>query len=331
MRRSLNFRQPKLVLLAVLLLPLLKGTAQSITACRIHTTDIDNFWQAYDSIRVSPDSIAQANLLERLFLSRASEGLVGFMKLENYNTAKYLRKIKTYPAFWASIRPKTFLTEANRKRICDVFKKFSTVYPSFAPPDVYFTIGCLQAGGTSSGNKLLIGTEIAAADSTVDASEMGDWLRRVFKDNKDVVYLVAHETVHSQQKGGDAEIDGKSDLLGYCLREGAADFIAELILDQPLVSPYMSYGRQHEKALWTAFKKEMYGQKEDNWLYNGDNARDQPADLGYFIGYAICRSYYRKNGNKRQAIRDILQLTYDKVQPHRFLERSGYEAGLTAL
>jgi hypothetical protein len=49
------------------------------------------------------------------------------------------------------------------------------------------------------------------------------------------------------------------------------------------------------------------------------------ADLGYFIGYAICGAYYRQAKDKQQAIRDIIELNYaDTAATERFLKRSGY-------
>ena len=150
--------------------------------------------------------------------------------------------------------------------------KFKKLYLNFKQPDIFFTIGCLNSGGTTKPNKILIGSEIAASDSTVDASEVGSWLRGVFKLNTSVVSMVAHEVGHTQQKGGDSEEDGKSNLLGYCIKEGACDFIAELLLDKPVQSPYMTYGKANEKTLWKLFQKDMFGQETKDWLYNGGQA-----------------------------------------------------------
>lgn len=98
--------------------------------------------------------------------------------------------------------------------------------------------------------------------------------------------MVAHELGHTQQVEGWNEI-----LLGNCIREGACDFIAELIY-KPVTSPYMTYGNINEKQLWVDFEKEMLSPETRNWLYNGDNSPNGIADLGYFIGYKICKSYY---------------------------------------
>ena len=45
------------------------------------------------------------------------------------------------------------------------------------------------------------------------------------------------------------------------------------------------------------------------WLYNyGGGGGERPADLGYWIGAEICRSYYGNAKDKREALRDIVTL-----------------------
>ena len=46
----------------------------------------------------------------------------------------------------------------------------------------------------------------------------------------------------------------------------------------------------------------------NDWLYNGSAAKGRPADLGYYIGYKICEAYYRVAKDKKQAVKDILEI-----------------------
>ncbi|SEL79552.1 hypothetical protein SAMN05421740_11076 [Parapedobacter koreensis] len=44
-------------------------------------------------------------------------------------------------------------------------------------------------------------------------------------------------------------------------------------------------------------------------------------DLGYFMGYAICKSYYEKAHDKKLAIKAIIELDYaDLAATKQFLE-----------
>ena len=202
--------------------------------------------------------------------------------------------------------------------------RFKKLYPPFREPKVYFTIGCLNSGGTTTKTKILIGSEIAASNNKVDSTELDKWLVDVFKMQSNIVSMVAHEVGHTQQINGDSENDGQSNLLGYCIAEGSCDFISELILEKPVASPYMEYGKANEKELWKIFKVEMLGQETKNWLYNGNEAPNGNADLGYFIGYKICKSYYENSKNKKTALREIIELNYTKENVVEFLNKSKY-------
>lgn len=47
------------------------------------------------------------------------------------------------------------------------------------------------------------------------------------------------------------------------------------------------------------------------WLYN--STLEKPGDLGYWVGYRIVKSYYQHATDKRQAFREILEMTDPKV------------------
>jgi uncharacterized protein YjaZ len=84
-----------------------------------------------------------------------------------------------------------------------------------------------------------------------------------------------------------------------------------------------SYGDAHEQALWAEFQKEMWGTDTSHWLYQGDRAKDRPADLGYYVGYKICEAFYRRSADKPEAVRRILRI----ADPEAFLKESGYAGG----
>jgi len=295
---------------------------------KIETIDIDNFWIAYDSIQKTNDKTLQIKIVQELYLDKASIGLKDFMILREHTAKRHLENILNYPKFWISVRPKTLEINSYKKEIEKIMLRFKKLYPDFKQPDIYFTIGCLNSGGTTSKDKILIGSEIASSDKTTNASELGNWLQSVFKDQKNVVSMVAHEVGHTQQKDGDSEDDGGSNLLGYCIREGACDFISELLLKKDVVAPYMTYGSQHEKELWKLFSKEMMTQETKNWLYNGRQAPNGNADLGYYIGYKICKTFYNNSKNKKQAIKEIIELEYSKEKVINFLKKSKYSEKL---
>jgi Predicted Zn-dependent protease (DUF2268) len=299
--------------------------AQTSPGTKIYTTDIENFWTAYDSALSVKDSVQQKQFIQTLYLDQGTPGLQDFIKARDFSPGRFVRSFLKHPKFWASIRPHTLQIEAYKPDLEVVMDRYRKIDPAFQQPDIYFAISPLITGGTTSKRRILIGSEIAAADSTVDASDVNVFFQGVFRNNQNVVYMIAHETMHTQQIGLDAPDSTPTDLLVQCVAEGAADFMAEKVLQRPITSTYILYGRTVEKELWEKFKKDMTGMEMKNWLYNGSTAPDGHGDLGYFMGYSICQSYYQQAADKKQAIHDIFSLNYaDKNMIHQFFDKSGY-------
>ena len=71
-----------------LLLPLfllssfsLRSAAQDTN--KVFTTDIDNFWIAYDSIQTTTDSLMQIDFIQKLYIDKGTKGLRSFMVLRD--------------------------------------------------------------------------------------------------------------------------------------------------------------------------------------------------------------------------------------------------------
>jgi hypothetical protein len=296
------------------------ATAQSNNQ-KVFTSDIDNFWKAYDSCQTTKDSIKQLHFIQTLYVNKGTEGLKAFMQARDYSAPLWTKLIRLYPKFWNSVRPNTFSVKSKAKEIEASIQKLKQLYPELKEAKMYFTVGGLRSGGTTMNDMVLIGTEIATGNPTTDVSELPNkWLEGVFKNQEsdNIVPLNIHEYVHTQQKGEPQE------LLGLAIKEGACDFITELVIGKLITNNYLVYGRQHETELKEQFKADMFTPAYQNWLYNGSNAKTV-ADLGYFMGYTICKSYYNNSTDKRKAIRQIIELNYsDTAAVENFLRQSSY-------
>ncbi|MFT4152906.1 Ig-like domain-containing protein [Parafilimonas sp.] len=295
--------------------------AQSVTEQKVFTKDIDNFWIAYDSVKSTTDSVKQAHFVQTIYVDKGTPGLKSFMKARNYSTELYIKLINKYPEFWTSIRPKTLQVKNKTKDIEGSIAKLKILYPELKNAKMYFTIGGLRSGGTTTDSMVLIGAEIATGDSTTNVSEFSNkWLAGVFKEQSsdNLVSLNVHEYIHTQQNG---ESDN---LLAQAIKEGSCDFMAELVIGKSLQRNYITYGQQHKKELKETFKKDMFTTAYDKWLYNGNDTKTV-ADLGYFMGYEICKSYYANAKNKKRAIKEIIELNYsDTSAVEGFLKKSRY-------
>ncbi len=285
----------------------------------VNTDDIDRYWQAYDSVVTTIDTAKQVDLMQRLYVDKGTPGLKAFMKARDYDAKLWVTLIHKYPKFWKSIRSNTLSIKKQVPAITSSIANFRKLYPEMRPAKMYFTVGGLRSGGTTTDDMVLVGTEIATADKNTEASELSDWLKNVFKDQQtsNLVSLNVHEYVHTQQKAGEGV------LLAQTIMEGSADFIAELVTRKKNNNAYMKYGREHEQELKEKFQIEMFSTATDNWLYNG--SKNPHPDMGYFMGYVICKAYYEHQTDKKLAVKKIIELDYsNEKQVLDFLKDSEY-------
>lgn len=291
----------------------------------IISTDIDNFWSAFDQVKTTKDSLQQLAILQKEYVDKGTPGLKAFMQAKGYTTAAWLDCIRNYPKYWASIRQKTYQVKALNKEFDPYLKKFKQLYPELKPANIYFCIGAMRSGGTTLGDKVLIGAELATGDPEVDLSELPEgtkkWLNTYFGSQpfKNIVLLNMHEYVHTQEKRSG------NNLLGQSIFEGTADFVAELITGKVPGMPYMTYGRTNEAELKQKFKEQMFLTNFSDWLYNGTANSFGVGDLGYYMGYAICKTYYNQAKDKKAAIKTLIELDYgDDAVVENFLGQTNY-------
>lgn len=289
-------------------------------AARLITTDIENFWRAYD--KATPENLAE--VLDRDYLKPGSPGLKDFQRLRIKDADTLAQTIHTYPKYYSSIRESTLGIRAMEKRIRASFYALKYLYPDAVFPDVYFVIGRLSSGGTISTRGLLIGTEMFARTPKTPDTELTQWHKQVTALVDNLPLIVAHELIHFQQKH---PLASRSSLLARSIIEGGADFLGELIAGDHINRHLHAYGNEREVRLWDEFRKEMDGNKLTNWLYNGSEIKDRPADLGYYIGYKIVESHYARTTDKRKAIREVLTIE----DFSKFLKASGYEEKIEQL
>lgn len=294
----------------------------------VESADVDRFWTAYDRIVATPDDADRRRILQREFLDPGSAGLKAFMQAKGYDADCYLDAIRRYPKFWGSVRTGSLALAARGGEFAPAIARFRELYPALRPARIYFAIGCLRSSGTTLGDKVLIGAEIAGGDPRTDVSELPERMSRALgvyfrsEPGTQLVLLNVHEYVHTQQKGPGAN------LLAQAMYEGAADFVAERITGQVPAQPYMRYGPRNEATLKRDFRAQMHATDWSGWLYNGPGNAYGTGDLGYYIGYAIMRDYYQRAPDQSRALAEIIELDYrDGAKVEAFLERSGFYAG----
>lgn len=290
------------------------------------TQDIPNFWNAYDSIILTKDSLLQIDLINRLYIAKASPGLQGMMQVKNYTAPDYIYAINNYPKFWNSVRNNTLKAGKYAGDIEKGIQQLRKLYPALKPANIYFTIGVLRSGGTTLDNRILIGSEVALTDKNTVSSEFEKrypHLRRYFDTdpvNGNVTFLNVHEYIHTQQK-----LSSQYSLLAQSIVEGVAEFVTVKALGIPSPNPQIKHGKIIDDKLRPVFIREMFATDFNNWLWNSPDNEFGMGDMGYYIGYTISEKYYSKAADKKKAISDLINFDYaDDEKLYRLVDQSGY-------
>lgn len=284
---------------------------RDIANMKFVAADINNFWTMYDKYMAS----GNASDIEQYYFSMQSPGLKAMMQVRDVNPAAMEKVLKKFPKYLNSIRANTFKIKSTEEKIKKYFLKLKEIYPDVLYPDIYFVMGCFNTGGTVLDRLLLIGAEMQCSDRNSTKGELTTWLKGNIGAFRNIEFIVMHESIHTLQ------VSRAAKLLDAVIIEGSCDFIASLVTGKKPKTPHYIYGEENEEELWSKLKQNLDEQSYSNWLYQGDNSDKRPADLGYFMGYRICEEYYNAAADKKQAVKDIIEVKdFDA-----FLKKSGYE------
>ncbi len=313
-----------LALAIVFATPLLNACAQDVRT-QVHTGDVTNFWTAFDLIQATRDTAEQRRLLHHHFIDPASPGQSGMFAARRCTPDDYLHAIRSYPRFWASVRANMLRAADHAPAMRESAARLRAMFPAMRPADIYFTVGVLRSGGTVHDGMVLIGTELSLAESETTTDELPDELGHLpafFATNRTehLAFVNVHELVHTQQPGR-----WGYDLLSQCLHEGIAEFAATLAMNTPSYTPCVAYGEAHTEAVRSVFEEELFAYWIDRWIWNDTLGPFPVRDMGYYVGYAMARSFYERSVDKERAFTELIGLNCeDRAAVEAFADRCGW-------
>jgi len=130
-------------------------------ATEIVTSDLDNFWVAFD--KAGPEINPSA--LDTYYLKPGSKGVKGFTNGRIENSENLSKVIKSHIKYYHSIKPSIDSIGGMKTHIVQALVKLKDYYPEAIFPSVYFVIGAMNSGGTSSNDGLIIGAEMYGLSS----------------------------------------------------------------------------------------------------------------------------------------------------------------------
>jgi hypothetical protein len=278
----------------------------------IFHNDLTNFWNSFEKVNENE----LKNWLWSDYLFSGSSQVRYFFNNCVRNLDFFTEQLCRKKGYYLSVKDNTIEIAQNTTLINHLVYLFETYFGLSVSPKFYFIIGSLNCGATTKGKDIIIATEMYARDTGTDISSLNLWEVQNTENKEFLRDLVSHELAHLYQKYSDSDT-----LLAQCIKEGAADFIANKVVGIKLNPFIYDYGYKNEHILKEQFKQEYSNLNWNNWLYNGRTTNDNyPSDLGYFIGYRICERYFENSNDKKQAMFEILNIK-DFLD---FIQKSGY-------
>ena len=280
------------------------------------TSDIENFWRAFD-LAESSDRKYHPEIYQQEYFDQGTIGLQDFITLRIESADSLAETVEKHGKYYRSVRLITNRLDEITKTVGEKSLKFASYYPKAIFPNVYFVIGKMSSAGTPSENGILIGTEMFGRSEETNIDELSAWHRQAISNLQGIPGVVVHELIHIQQR---YPVDPRT-VLGQAVLEGSASFLTGLVFSDE-ANNLNSDPSHEEELLWKEFSAEMHEYDHSNWFGASSMKDNRPPDLGYTIGAKICESYCCNAPDLKQAIDDILNIQSFED----FLRDSGYPA-----
>ncbi len=291
----------------VLSLPAHGGSEPPVPSPDIHIEDVERFYRLYDAANGHPT----AEQLQRDYIDAGSDGLYTLARLRNVTGARIAETLARNPQIYSNARRCMAVLPRVKERVQVALAALHRLNPEARFPPVTVAV--------SRGKPAGIGYPDTGIQIGLEAVCAADFMNPDVEDR--FVHVICHEYVHIQQAHA---LAGRDDLtvLERSLLEGGAEFISEQISGLAGQAHFPELTKGREKEIETAFLADQDKTDLSAWLDN--SSLEKPGDLGYWVGHRIVKSYYRHATDKRQAIRDIFQMTDAKA----FLANSGWYPGI---
>jgi hypothetical protein len=273
----------------------------------IHVEDVERFYAVYDAAGGHPT----ADQLQHDYLDPGSDGLHVFAQLRNISGARIADTLAKHPEVYSDARRCMDVLPHARTRLKVALRNLTRLYPEAKLPPVTIAVG--------RGKPVGVGSSVSGVQIGLEALCATNWLNPNIEDR--FVHVIAHEYAHVQQVPALVD-DEHGTVLEGSLIEGAAELVGELTSGEVAYAEFGASTRGRELEIETAFVPDENQTDQSRWLNNG--TPDKPGDLGYWVGYRIVKSYYQHAADRRQAVREILQMS----DPPAFLKKSRWYPGI---
>lgn len=268
---------------------------------QIVTTDVANFWKAFDDAAKVPPA-ARARIYSKEYFDVASQGLQDYAAHRHVTPESLAAHVEQNRSDYARLRPYIKKVVDQKPVIHAAFRRLEALYPGIKFPAMYFVVGPQRGAGMNSAHGIILAADMFATPPGTPYS-----YTTVSADY--VPFSAVHETIHFNQT---YQTNDESTLLQQAINEGTADFVASLAVQQPDVrqmTDRWQYGCPAEAAIYDRFVKEQDLVETSPWFFDHHPSNGWPPDMGYWLGYRIAQTYYRQASDKRASLTALLEVT----------------------
>ncbi len=298
------------------------AVAQRQPPPRLVTSDVVNFWTAYDAGRIGQ----RQDAFRKLYFEAGTPALQEFLN-QRVGSPQSLESLvdDRFPAFFATARPYMLQVDQQRDAILGYLARFREIFPAADFPTVTFVVGPLTTKEMIGRNGVVIDVAAFSRGAGVDVTEVARKPLTTAAPPERLPLMVVHELVHTQSVADEgAAVPG---LLVDLVREGAADFVTELVTRIDPNSHTDAWAKSRRADLFQDLARNLSVNEDleesgDPWhpagfglmgsptrmVYSLPSAGDDPFTLGNWIGKQICASYYQRAADKSSAIASIVTL-----------------------
>lgn len=296
-----------LLLAALLAAPIAAQQTVDPLTVAVDTSDADRFAAVFARTQERPT----ATDLQREYLDKGSDALRIFTPGRIENAKALADHVASHrDQYRTAIERCLPVAKMASAELRAIYLGLRGLYPDRPLPRIHVVFGRGNSGGTAGPEAQVLGLEVLC-ELDPDAAALRQRLRMMF----------AHETVHTWQLPMPA--DANNLLLRGVLLEGAADYVASLVLGMPPSPEREAWAQARESELWQQFKADIAitrnltnADYEKNpaaqaavrrWIGNyGAAPAGWPFELGYWIGMRIWQRHVSAAKNKRAATDEVL-------------------------
>ena len=279
-----------------------------------HTScdDLQRFWMAVDASE-GHAALLEAHLQETYF-QQASTSLRQYIKWTGLEPQRLSSTYLAYAPYYQALREET----ENLIHLTNPDPFITTLQrhiPDTVSACVHFLLGDFTCAATVGRRTILLAAEFFPPTEVLDHAPEGI----SFFATDQLPIILAHELVHVQQIEAH-DLDVKSlTLLELALLEGAAEYVGAFLSGGRSTPHAHTFGEVYGQEIWAAFEQETDTYDWQSWFYGAALRPGWPQDVGYFVGYELCRAYHKRHFKEPGVIKDIV---FAFQSPERFYQKT---------